>query len=111
MENDKLHNLAIILLRSILIFRPNENILTFEMLVFGLDICAPELYFGILENDNQSQSDSTKISTLKFSIVAELLAAAVLQTERMPICWNRRSQTIDVKGLINSCPPKMLEFN
>lgn len=46
---------------------------------------------------------------LKFSIVAQLLTAAVFPTERMPICWNKRRQTIDVTGMINSFPPQMLE--
>lgn len=79
------------------------------MSVFGLDTCAPELYFGVVERNSQTRSDSAKL-TLKYNIIADLLTAAVLDTQRMPICWNQRTQTIDVKGLINSCPLAMLEF-
>lgn len=109
MLNEKLQMLAKILLRLIIVFRPNDNILTFDLLVNALDICAPELYFGILESDDDIQSDSAK-TALKFSIIAQLLTAAVLSTQRMPICWNRRTQKVDVKGLVGSFPTEMLEL-
>ena len=108
MLQDKLNKLTNILLRLTLVIRPNNNILTFNMLVIGLDTCAPELYCGMLESNDQIQSDSAKMA-LKYSIVAQLLSAAVLPTERMPICWNKRRQTIDVTGLVNSFPSQMLE--
>ncbi|PWN35728.1 uncharacterized protein FA14DRAFT_189669 [Meira miltonrushii] len=85
--NEKLHNLATILLRLVLVFRPDNEILTFNMLVIGLDTCAPELYCGIFERENRIQSDAARLS-LKYNIIADLLTAAVLDTQRMPICSN-----------------------